>query len=131
MPADSNTQITEVGEDLARQVRERIESIKTRPLNPIFKHEKGSYLFDVEGVGAWKVALDQGKKTVTEGATEADCIIHSDADLFLKVAGGEQNLLTAFMQGRLEIEGDMALAQKLNSILPGPKQDAGGQGGGV
>lgn len=131
MPADSNTQITEVDEDLARRVRERMESLKTSPLNPLFKNVKGSYLFDVEGVGAWKVALDHGKKTVTEGATEADCIIHSDADLILKVAGGDQNLLTAFMQGRLDVEGDMALAQKLNSVLPGPKQAAGGQGGGV
>ena len=111
MPADTDTTTPEVAEDLARRIRERMETIKSRKESERFRRVKGSYLFDVEGVGAWQVAVDGGRLSVTEGATTGDCIVRCEPGIFLKVAEGEQNLLTAYMQGRLEIEGDMALAQ--------------------
>jgi predicted lipid carrier protein YhbT len=129
MPADSSIGSAAVAQDQAREILERIDQIKHRPVDPRFGKFTGSYLFDVEGVGAWKIAFENGSKTVIDGAADAECVIHSDADLFLKIARGEQNLLTAFMQGRLDIEGDMALAQKLNSVLPSAKKDAESHGG--
>ncbi len=129
MPADSSTGTTEVPEVLARNIKERMEMIKSRPVDERFRRTRGSYLFDVEGVGTWQVALDNGRLSVTEGATTGDCVIHGEPAILVKVADGEQNLITACMQGRLDIEGDMALAQKLNSILPAPAKAEGGRGG--
>ena len=34
-----------------------------------------TYVFDVEGVGQWTVAVEDGTVSVTEGAGEADCTI--------------------------------------------------------
>ena len=34
-----------------------------------------SYVFDIEGVGEWKVDVDDGKVTVTEGGGDADVVI--------------------------------------------------------
>lgn len=132
MPADpsaGSAAIAQDTQDPAQQVLARMDALKTGSVDPRFAKFSGSYLFDVEGVGIWKVIFDQGKKTVLDGGDAAECIVRSDAELFMKVAKGEQNLLTAFMQGRLVIEGDMALAQKLNSIMPAQTKGAASQGG--
>jgi putative sterol carrier protein len=77
----------------------------------------GSYRFDVEGAGVWRVALDHGTVTVTESAAPADCTIRCGEADFVRIASGEQNLLTAAMQGRVQVEGSMVLAQKLAGVV--------------
>ncbi len=79
-----------------------------------------SYRFDVEGVGSWRVVCDHGKLAVLEDAAPADCVIVCDAEDFVRIARGAQNLLTAYMQGRVRIEGDLALAKLLHGLLPPP-----------
>lgn len=129
MPADTSIGKAEVAEDLAKQIKAVIERIKAQPFDERLKMVQGSYLFDVEGLGTWKIDVNEGKLSVSEGAAEADCIIRCDAGYFVRLASGEQNLLTALMQGQVEVEGDMALAQKLAGILPAPKRAASRKGG--
>lgn len=80
----------------------------------------GSYRWDVEDVGSYYMAVADGSVTVREGRLDADCTIGSNEDDFWAIVEGRQNLLTAFMQGRVHMEGDIALAQKLHGLMPGP-----------
>ena len=77
----------------------------------------GRYVFDVEGVGQWTVALDDGTVTVAEGAGEADCTIRSNEKTLTKIVNGESNPTTAFMMGKIKIDGDMGAAMKLQKLF--------------
>jgi len=76
-----------------------------------------TYVFDVEDVGQWTVAVDDGTVTVTEGAAEADCTITASEETLVKIATGEANPTTAYMTGKLKIAGDMGVALKLQKLF--------------
>lgn len=48
---------------------------------------------------------------------ETDCTIHMSADDFRQLLEGELDPTTAFMMGRLTVDGDMAVAMKLGEIM--------------
>jgi putative sterol carrier protein len=85
--------------------------------DPRLQGISGSYRFEVEGVGSWRVEVRDEVVTVTESAAPADCVIRCDEADFVRIARGEQNLLTAFMQGRVQVEGDFVLAQRLHGFV--------------
>ena len=73
-----------------------------------------------------KFATDQGviyidgkqnPPTVSNDDTAADCTIKMAFDDFTALIGGQLDGMTAFMTGKLKIEGDMGVAMKLQSIL--------------
>jgi putative sterol carrier protein len=73
-----------------------------------------------------KFATDQGvvhidgnqtPPAVTNDDTAADCTIKMDFSDFADLIGGKLDGMTAFMTGKLKIEGDMGVAMKLKSIL--------------
>lgn len=76
-----------------------------------------SYVFDIEGVGAWTVAVSDGAVSVAEGAHDADCTISTSEETLLKIARGEANAPTAYMTGKLKIKGDMGAALKLQKLF--------------
>lgn len=76
-----------------------------------------TYVFDVDDVGQWTVAVEDGKVSVTEGAGEADCTISASEDTLVKIANGEANPTTAYMTGKLKISGDMGAALKLQKLF--------------
>src|SRR5919109_1495854 len=88
----------------------RVEPAKTAGLNK-------SYLFEIDGAGTWKVDVTDGGVSVTEGGGDADVTIRASEETFRAVASGEQNPTTAFMTGKLKIEGDMAAAMKLQKLF--------------
>lgn len=47
----------------------------------------------------------------------ADCTLKMDFADFAALIGGKLDGMTAFMTGKLKIEGDMGVAMKLQSIL--------------
>ncbi len=76
-----------------------------------------TYVFDVADVGQWTVAVDDGTVTVTKGVGEADCTISASEDTLVKIAQGEANATTAYMTGKLKIQGDMGAALKLQKLF--------------
>ena len=78
---------------------------------------QNTYVFDVEEVGQWTVVVDDGTVTVTEGAGEADCTITATEETLVKIANGEANPTTAYMTGKLKIQGDMGAALKLQKLF--------------
>ena len=89
---------------------EKADPAKTAGMN-------NSYVFDVEGVGQWTVAVQDGAVSVSEGAGDADCTISASEDTLVKIANGEANPTTAYMTGKLKISGDMGAALKLQKLL--------------
>ncbi len=64
------------------------------------------------------VVIDDGKCTVHEGlAPKADVSIAMKDDHLVALLKGELNGMTALMTGKLKIEGDMLLAQRLNTFF--------------
>jgi putative sterol carrier protein len=77
-----------------------------------------TYLFDIEGEGQWRVAVQDGAIAVTEGeGADADATITTSAETFDKIVAGEQNPTTAYMTGKLKIKGDMGAAMKLQKLF--------------
>ena len=54
---------------------------------------------------------------MTNDDKAADCTIKMDFADFADLIGGKLDGMTAFMTGKLKIEGDMGVAMKLQSIL--------------
>jgi glycogen debranching enzyme len=71
---------------------------------------RASHRFDVQGVGTWRVALDDGEFDVSEDAEEADLTLELTERVFLDIVRGEQNPMTAFLNGSVKMSGDFTLA---------------------
>ena len=52
-----------------------------------------------------------------EGDAEADVTLTADVDTFQQIFEGEMNPTTAFMSGKLSIDGDMGKAMQLAQVL--------------
>lgn len=81
---------------------------------------RATYQFNLsgEGGGAWWVKVDNGTATSGKGEAEHPNVTMScSADDYRKIAQGKMNPTVAFMQGKLKIQGDMALATKLASMF--------------
>jgi SCP-2 sterol transfer family len=72
-----------------------------------------TYRFDVQGAGSWHVTIDAGSLTVVESEEAADCVVRTSEETLMGILRGEQNATTAFLAGLLQVEGDLAIATKL------------------
>ena len=73
----------------------------------------GSAKFDVAGVGA--IILDGDGARVADD--DADVTLSADADTFQEIFDGDLNPTSAFMTGKLTVDGDMGMAMKLAAVL--------------
>lgn len=80
-----------------------------------------TYFFNLSENGVphqYHIAVADGVAKVNEGGVDNPSItIFMDANDFLAVASGQLNPMTAFMGGKLKLQGDMMLAMKLQSML--------------
>lgn len=73
----------------------------------------GTAKFDIEGEGA--IVMDaSGARAADE---DADVTLSADADTFRSILEGDTNPTSAFMNGKLKVDGDMGMAMKLASVL--------------
>ncbi|MEA1073098.1 SCP2 sterol-binding domain-containing protein [Sphingomonas sp. LY160] len=70
---------------------------------------------DFGGDGA--VMLDGKAETVTEDGGDADTTIKVSWDDWQAMADGQLDGMTAFMTGKLKVEGDMSNAMQLQGVL--------------
>ncbi len=73
----------------------------------------GTAKFDIAGEGA--IMMDQSGARVAD--EDADVTLSADADTFQSIFDGDMNPTSAFMTGKLTVDGDMGLAMKLASVL--------------
>ena len=71
-----------------------------------------------DGGGDWVIELTEACQEVREGAEDdSSCTIAMSATDFMGLIGGTLNPQMAFMTGKLQVEGDMGLALKLQNVL--------------
>ena len=102
---------------MAETVREFFEGLPARADASKTAGMNNSYLFDIQGAGQWRVAVEDGNVTVTEGGGDADTTIETSEETMMAVVRGEQNPTTAYMTGKLKIKGDMGAAMKLQKLF--------------
>ena len=100
----------ETVQEFFAQLPSRADSSKTAGMT-------NSYVFDIEGAGTWKVDVDDGTVTVSEGGGDADVTIATSQETFQKIIDGEQNPTSAYMTGKLKVKGDMGAAMKLQKLF--------------
>ncbi len=98
-------------------VQEFFEGLPGRVTPDRIEGMNNTYLFDIEGAGAWTVAITDGTIEVREGAEDADVTFSATSENFEKIIAGEQNPTTAYMTGKLKIKGDMGAAMKLQKLF--------------
>lgn len=73
----------------------------------------GMAKFVISGEGA--IIIDMSGARI--GDDDADVTLTASADVFKAILQGEQNPTTAFMTGKLAVDGNMGLAMKLSGVL--------------
>ncbi len=85
-----------------------------KPNNGLFQF----HVTDGDLTENWKIDLNKSPGTVVKGkAKDPDATFTISDEHLMRVARGKLNLQTAFIQGRLSIEGDTTRAMKLGTIL--------------
>ena len=73
----------------------------------------GTAKFNIEDEGT--IVIDGAGARASDDA--ADVTLSATADTFKAILDGEQNPTSAFMTGKLSVDGDMGLAMKLAGVL--------------
>jgi putative sterol carrier protein len=78
-----------------------------------------SYRFVIDGEGSWNVQIRGGRVTVTEGPEDgaADATVRTNADVFERLISGRQNPATAYMRGKVKVDGDLGAVLKLQRLF--------------
>jgi len=69
--------------------------------------------FTINGEGSLVIDADG----VRAGDDDAEVTLSADADVFQDILSGDLNPTTAFMTGKLAVDGDMGVAMKLGAVL--------------
>jgi putative sterol carrier protein len=71
-----------------------------------------------DGGGSWIAEIVSGALTISEGqAAKPSMTMTCASQDMLAIVNGELSAVSAFMQGRVKIDGNMALAMKLQNLL--------------
>ena len=73
----------------------------------------GSAKFVIEGEGAVMVDSTGARA----GDEDADVTLTASAETFEAMMSGDMNPTSAFMSGKLSVDGDMGMAMQLGSVL--------------
>jgi len=78
-----------------------------------------SYRFEIDGEGAWNVRVHGGAVAVSEGGADgtADATIRTSGEVFERIVSGRQNPATAYMSGKVKVEGDLGAVLKLQKLF--------------
>ena len=99
--------------DFFGQISAGVDKDKIQGMNAV-------YQFNItgDGGGEWSVSIADGNLTVGEGTVDSPSItLTIEAANFADLVAGKLNGQTAFLTGKLKIQGDMTLAMKLQSIF--------------
>ena len=71
--------------------------------------------FEISGIG--ELLLGKSGAAPVERPDPVDCVLRSDAGTFAALLDGSLDPVSAYMSGKLEIEGDLSIAMRLSQAL--------------
>ena len=80
----------------------------------------GAVLFNLmgEGGGQWTVTIADGQLSLAEGVVGSPVVrLRLETDDFVALVNRRLNPISAFMQGRVRVEGDMGVAMRLQALF--------------
>ena len=91
----------------------QIDPKKTAGMNATYQ-----FVATGDGGGSWSVKITNGDTKVAAGMADAPTIVltATSAD-WLDMMNGKMNGTTAFLTGKLKIQGDVSLAMKLETLF--------------
>ena len=89
------------------------------PIDPWLPPLDHSYRFEIDGEGSWNVRIHDGSIDVTEGPADgsADATVRANAEVFERLVSGRQNPATAYMRGKVKVDGDLGAVMKLRRLF--------------
>ena len=102
-----------LSEDVIKPLVDLASSFTGRKQYDAVKQTKGTVDFEVDMPGDWNLPV----QAVFNGAQQPSLRIEGSSADLLKIATGELNGPTAFMQGKIKFEGDMAFGLALGNIF--------------
>ena len=109
--------------DDARALEEALHGRIAR-LSARAETRRARFAFDAGTAGAWTVDIRGRNVRLVEGRTAgAMSTITSDAKTLMEVLEGTLPGVEAFLQGRLYLRGNIALALEVDDLLPPPRRD--------
>lgn len=91
-------------------ISQAVEALQSKLAGDSFD---GSVKVVIEGEGA--IMIDE--TGARAGDEDADCTLTADAETFQGMLEGDVNPTSAFMTGKLSVDGDMGQAMKLGAVL--------------
>ena len=108
------------GTDAPRSIADVLDWLRDHFLPERARDLSITYQFELRGErgGSLFARVHDGQLEVGEGALpEADSVFRLDADALFGVLGARVNADLLFMEGELEIDGDLSLALKLRALF--------------
>ncbi len=85
------------------------QATNAKPLGKTLKFDMGGQQLFIDGTGAANVVSASGEA--------ADCTVNVSMDDFQALINGQLNPMSAFMSGKIKVDGDMGVAMKLQSLF--------------
>jgi hypothetical protein len=90
------------------ELSDAIAALPREQHDPTLYGIRATFRLEVDGVGVYRIRIDDGVLDVLDGPGDADAILYGSAEAMRDVLFGRQNLLTAVLQGRIDLGGDVA-----------------------
>lgn len=73
-----------------------------------------------KGIDHWLLAIDKGNISVSRKNVKADATLHTDKEIFDRLARGEASPLASMLRGLVRAEGDTELIVLFQGLFPAP-----------
>ena len=99
--------------EILKGMPERLNVEKAKGLNVIV-----GWSLSGDDPSDYTVSIADGKATIIDGISDdAAATLSMDSDTFIGLQSGQVNPMTAFMTGKIKIEGDMGSVMKMQGIF--------------
>jgi putative sterol carrier protein len=102
------------GSHMAMSVKDLIQRI--RPYNPALRGVHGTFRFEIDDAGVFRVVVDDGNVRGVEGDGPADVVLGCSEPDFVDLMEGRRNAFTALLQGRLRASGNVQLVKLFHAF---------------